>query len=102
MSFPGEDVDGVATPATAPAPPSPGASPARRHLLIQGITWSAAYQIFDVVLSFASMLLLVRIVPPGDYGRAAAVVGVLGLFNLLNAHFFFDHALQLPEHEETD
>lgn len=102
MSLPNDNIDGVPTPATAVIVPPPGMQAARRRLLIQGITWSAAYQIFDVVLSFGSMLVLVRIVPPGDYGRAAAVVGVLGLLNLFNAHFFFEHALQLPDSEEPD
>ena len=102
MTLPNDNLDGVPITAAEAIPAPPQASRARRQLLIQGITWSAAYQIFDVVLSFASMLVLVRLIPPGDYGRAAAVVGVLGLLNLLNAHLFFEHALQLPEHEEPD
>lgn len=74
----------------------------RRHLLIQGITWSAAFQVLDVILSFGSMLILVRIIAPGDYGRAATVVGILGFVNLFGAQLFFEHALQLPGHEEPD
>jgi len=86
---------------TPPAPvgPIPGE---RRRLLIQGLTWSAIFQVFDVIFSFAAMLVLVRIIPPGEYGRVAAVVGVLGLVNLFNAHLFYQHALQLPEDEEPD
>ena len=102
MSLPGDTLDGVTTTATEVIPLRPGVSRTRRRLLMQGITWSAGYQMFDVMLSFASMLVLVRIIPPGDYGRAAAVVGFLGLLNLLNAHFFFEHALQLADHEEPD
>ncbi len=74
----------------------------RRRLLIQGLTWSAVFQVFDVIFSFASMLVLVRIIPPRDYGRAAAVIGLLGFVNLFNAHQFFEHALQLPDHDEPD
>jgi O-antigen/teichoic acid export membrane protein len=74
----------------------------RRRLLIQGLTWSAIFQVFDVIFSFAAMLVLVRLIPPGDYGRVAAVLGVLGLVNLFNANLFYQHALQLPEHDEPD
>jgi O-antigen/teichoic acid export membrane protein len=44
----------------------------------------------------------VRIIPPGDYGRVAAVLGVLAFVNLFNASQFYQHALQLPEHDEPD
>ena len=74
----------------------------RRQLLLQGITWSAAFQVFEAVLSFGAMLVLVRIVPARDYGRAAAVVGILGFVNLFSAHLFLDHALQLPDDRKPD
>ena len=97
-----DHLDGVGAEELA-APASVRAMPGeRRRLLIQGLTWSAIFQVFDVVFSFASMLVLVRIIPPGDYGRVAAVVGVLGFVNLFNANLFYQHALQLPEHDEPD
>src|SRR5436309_12109448 len=74
----------------------------RRQLLLQGITWSAAVQVLEVILGFGSMLVLVRIIDARDYGRAAAVGGVLGMLNLFNAHLFFEHALQLPDDREPD
>lgn len=74
----------------------------RRTLLLRGITWSAAFQVLDVILSFGAMLVLVRIIPVGDYGRAAAVVGILGFLNLFNIHLFLEHALQLPDDREPD
>jgi O-antigen/teichoic acid export membrane protein len=102
MTLPLDPLDGVGAEELAAAgsvPPMPGE---RRRLLIQGLTWSAIFQVFDVVFSFAAMLVLVRIIPPGDYGRVAAVVGVLGFVNLFNANLFYQHALQLPEHDEPD
>jgi O-antigen/teichoic acid export membrane protein len=89
--------EGLASLASVPA--VPGES---RRLLIQGLTWSAVLQVFDVIVSFASMLVLVRIIPAGDYGRVAAVLGVLGFVNLFNASQFYQHALQLPEHDDPD
>jgi O-antigen/teichoic acid export membrane protein len=74
----------------------------RRILLIRGITWSAAFQVLEAVLSFGAMLVLVRIIAVADYGRAAAVGGVIGLLSLCNAHLFFEHALQLPDDREPD
>jgi O-antigen/teichoic acid export membrane protein len=72
----------------------------RHALVVHGLTWSAIYQVFDVAVSFASMLLLVRLIPPADYGQAAAVGGILAFLNTFNAHVFMTHALQLPEGEE--
>jgi PST family polysaccharide transporter len=69
-------------------------------LVRRGATWSTLYQAFDAVVSLASMLVLVRIIPPADYGRAAAAAGVLIFLNTFNAHIFMSYALQLPEGEE--
>jgi O-antigen/teichoic acid export membrane protein len=74
----------------------------RRQRLIAGLTWNIVYQAFEVALSFGAMLLLVRIIPPRDYGRAAAVVGILGMLNTFNAHVFYEQAIQLPEGETPD
>ncbi len=48
------------------------------------------------------MLVLVRIIPPSEYGRANAVVGILILMNTFNASVFMRHALQLPAGVEPD
>jgi PST family polysaccharide transporter len=72
----------------------------RLALVVHGLTWSAVYQVFDVAVTFASMLLLVRLIPAADYGRAAAVGGMLAFLNAFNAHVFMSYALQLPQGEE--
>jgi O-antigen/teichoic acid export membrane protein len=82
-------------------PPGRGADD-RRQRLIAGLTWNVVYQAIEVALSFGAMLLLVRIIAPRDYGRAAAVVGILAMLNTLNAHMFYEQALQLPEGETPD
>ena len=74
----------------------------RRARLIAGLTWNVVYSAFEVIFSLGAMLLLVRIIPPRDYGRAAVVVGVLGTLNVFNAHVFVEAALQLPEGETPD
>src|ERR1700687_1082756 len=80
----------------------PATSTPRRTLLLRGITWTPAFQLLEMILSFGSMLVLVRIIPVGDYGRAAAVVGVLGFLDLFHVHLFFEHALQLTGDREPD
>jgi O-antigen/teichoic acid export membrane protein len=74
----------------------------RSRLLVQGITWTAAYQVLDVALAFGSMLILVRILDARDYGRAAAVTGLLALIGTFGSHLVVEHALQLPDGEEPD
>jgi polysaccharide transporter, PST family len=76
--------------------------PDRARQIVSGITWSAAYQLFEVAASFASMLILVRIVPPAEYGRAAAAIGLLGLMNTFSGHGFVAHALQTPDDRRPD
>ena len=76
--------------------------PDRRRLVARGLTWSAFYQVFDVGVSVAAMLVLVRLLGPAEYGRASAVVGILTLLNTFNAAIFVSHALQLPDDVTPD
>lgn len=74
----------------------------RKRRLARGIAWTAVSQVFEAIASFAAMLVLVRLIPPGEYGRAASATGVLTFLNLGSARAFIDYALQLPEGEEPD
>src|SRR5262249_23672588 len=73
-----------------------------RSLVARGIAWNTVYQIFEAGLSFSAMLILVRLIPPAEYGRVGAVVGLLALLNAFNFAIFAAHALQLPEGREPD
>jgi O-antigen/teichoic acid export membrane protein len=74
----------------------------RRRAIVSGLTWGVLFQALEVAVSFAAMLVLVRILPPVDYGRAAATAGIVALLGILNAHLFIGHALQLPDGETPD
>jgi len=74
----------------------------RPRLILRGIFWNSSYQIFSTGVSFVSMLVLVRIIPPAEYGRAAAVVGILTMLNAFNCGNFMAQALQLPDENEPD
>jgi O-antigen/teichoic acid export membrane protein len=71
-------------------------------IILKGIAWTTGYRVFATFAQFGAMLVLVRIIPPEEYGRAGAVVGVLTMLNVLSCRAFFSQALQLPEGEEPD
>jgi O-antigen/teichoic acid export membrane protein len=74
----------------------------RGRLIARGITWNALFQFFEIAMSFGAMLVLVRIIPPVEYGRFGAVLGLLTLLNSFNVGAFMAQALQLPDGEEPD
>jgi PST family polysaccharide transporter len=74
----------------------------QRTLVLRGITWSFLFQIVQAGLNFASMLVLVRIIPAEEYGRVATAQGVLNLLGSFGCWYFILQALQLPEGEEPD
>ena len=75
---------------------------ARHRLVARGLRWNTAYQVFASGLGLAAMLVLVRVIPPGEYGRYGAVLGVLTLLNSLSSGVFAAQALQLPDDVEPD
>jgi O-antigen/teichoic acid export membrane protein len=87
------------------APPQPARRDEevdRRGAIVSGLTWGVMFQAIEVAMAFAAMLVLVRILPPVDYGRAATTAAVVGMLGILNAHLFIGHALQLPDGETPD
>jgi O-antigen/teichoic acid export membrane protein len=73
-----------------------------RTLIARGIFWNIASQVFGTVLAFVSMLILVRIMPPVEYGRWGALLGILVFINAFNCAMFTTQALQLPDGVEPD
>ena len=49
----------------------------KRRLVITGMAWNTTAQLFQAMVSLGSMLILVRIIPPSEYGRASAALGWL-------------------------
>lgn len=73
-----------------------------QSLVVRGVAWNSLYQVFATLLNFASMLVLVRVIPPVEYGRVGTVVGLLTVFNAFNCAVFMRQALQLPAGCEPD
>lgn len=74
----------------------------RRKLIVRGVFWNSAFQFFVAGINFASMLVLVRVVAPAEYGRAAAATGILAVVNCFNCSYFLSHAIQLGDRERPD
>lgn len=74
----------------------------RHRLVLRGVAWTTLSQLIQTLASFGTMLVLVRIIPPEEYGRAGAVVGFATLLSVVNCGAFIAQALQLGEAAEPD
>src|SRR5689334_3326532 len=68
------------------------ASSARAAML-----WSAGFTFVRDVAQFGSMLVLVRILSPADYGAATLAQSILGLHSVVSFGTFSSHALQVRD-----
>src|SRR5215475_5513289 len=91
------DVCGRYTPESTEAGRVAEAASGRHLQVLRGIAWTSVYRVFEVLLGFGAMLLLVRVIAPDDYGRASAVVGLMTLLNAFGCSMFMSEALQLPD-----
>lgn len=73
-----------------------------RTLITRGIVWNSAFQVFLVGASFGSMIVLVRVLTPAEYGRATAVSGILAAVNCFNCSAFIAQAIQLRGNQTPD
>lgn len=79
-----------------PPPLSLGAS-ARTSLL-----WGGGFTVIRDVAQFATMLALVRLLTPTDYGSAALAQSIMGLFAVVSFGTLAMHALQARNPDEID
>ena len=75
---------------------------ARRAVLSSGIAWTAFGEVAQLLLNLGGMLLLVRIIPPAEYGKAGAATSLLVLLNAFSSPSVLAHTLQLADGEEPD
>jgi O-antigen/teichoic acid export membrane protein len=68
----------------------------------QALIWGAGFNLLRDVLQFASMLMMVRLLSPEDYGRAALAQAIVGFISVFSFGTFVSHALQARAPEEVD
>jgi O-antigen/teichoic acid export membrane protein len=66
------------------------------------LVWSAGFTILRDALQFLGMVILVRLLSPADYGRAAFALAVLGVVSALSFKSVIIHALQFRNPAEID
>ena len=74
----------------------------RRAAVSRGLTWNTFSEVAQAIISFGGMLVLVRVIPAGEYGKVAAVTGLLAFLSTANAHAFAGQSIQLAEGEDPD
>ena len=74
----------------------------RRAVLRRGVAWNAFSEVAQFLFNFAAMLVLVRVIPPVEYGKATAATSVLVLLTSFSAAGLLAHTLQLHEGEHPD
>ena len=73
-----------------------------RSTILAGIAWNSTFQGFGLVLNFIVMVFTVRLITPAEFGKFAAVTGILAFVNVLNCEAIISHALQLRENQKPD
>ena len=66
------------------------------------LTWAGGILLLRGVLQFATMLILVRLLTPTDYGSAALAQSIVGVFSVLSMGTFVAHALQARNPDDVD
>lgn len=66
------------------------------------ILWGGGFTLLRDVAQFATMLVLVRLLSPEDYGSAALAQSIVGLVGVVSFGTFVMHTLQLRNPEDVD
>lgn len=91
---------------SAPLPPG-SEKPAPVHASLgasarSALLWGAGFTLVRDILSFATMIVLVRLLPPADYGSMAFAQAVIGLIYVGSFASFVQHVFQIRNCEEID
>jgi len=68
----------------------------------RALIWGAGFTFIRDILQFATMVVLVRIVTPGEYGIAAMAQAVIGFMSIVSFNTFVSHALQIRDPDTID
>lgn len=65
------------------------------------VIWNTGFNLFRDVLQFATMLVLVRLLPPEAYGHFGFVTSIVGFLSIFAFGNFIAHVLQVKEEGEA-
>lgn len=66
------------------------------------VLWGAGFTLVRDVLQFATMLVLVRLLTPAEYGSMALAQAIFGLLSAVSFKLFASHAIQLRDPTTID
>src|SRR6476469_3152322 len=66
------------------------------------LLWAGGFTIFRDVVQLVSMLILIRLIAPADYGRVALARTIVDLLAVVSFGTFATHTLQAREPAEID
>lgn len=85
------------------APSIPTTEPARLGESARAaLLWGGGFTLMRDVAQFVTLLILVRLLTPADYGTAALAQAIVGLASVVSVGTFSGHALQMRNPDEID
>lgn len=66
------------------------------------LVWGGGSTAFRDIVQFATMLILVRVLHPEEYGRMALAQSIIGIISIFSISTFISHALQQRDPSQVD
>ena len=85
--------------------PDPRAVPDKRSGLAgkvrSAVIWNVGFNLFRDLAQFVTMLVLVRLLAPVNYGEFGMTTSIIGFFSVFGFGVFIGHSLQVQEDDQT-
>ena len=89
----------LAPPPTGDPPPATTGEPGLRGKVLRGGTFMIGRQAIGVVVSLVGVILVTRLIGPGQYGRFAACIGIFTYFSYLCGWGIDIYLMRRPDHQ---
>jgi O-antigen/teichoic acid export membrane protein len=83
-------------------PKEPADTGKLREAARSGLFWFTGVSVFQDVLQFGVMLVLVRLLEPKAYGQSALITSIVGFLMLFSYRYFIEQTLQARPQEHVD
>ena len=71
------------------------------HKARTAVAWNAGFSLFRDLLQFGTMLILVRLLSPENYGHFGLTNGIIGFMSIFAVNGFMGHTLQVQHDSEA-